>query len=135
YDCPRNVPRGGSMRTRTIGLAGLLTASIAVPAFAQRDAPMRNGIPVAPQGPAVPPLPTEPVVYDTAEGQMIRVSVIARGLEQPWSIAFLPGGDLLVTERPGRLRLIRGGELVAEPVQGVPEVVAGGISSGLFDVA
>jgi aldose sugar dehydrogenase len=123
------------MKTRMIGLAGLVAASIAMPAFAQRDVPMRNGIPVAPDGLVVPPLPKEPVVYDTAEGQMIRVSVIARGLEQPWSIAFMPGGDMLVTERPGRLRLIRDGELVAEPVQGVPEVVARGISAGLFDIA
>ena len=106
-----------------------------MPAAAQRDVPMRNGIPVAPDGLIVPPLPKEPIIYDTAEGQTIRVVVVARDLEQPWSIAFVPGGDLLVTERPGRLRLIREGELVAEPVQGVPDVVAGGISAGLFDVA
>jgi len=95
---------------------------------------MRGGIPVAPSGLVVPPLPDVPVYYDTAEGQDIRVVVVARGLEQPWSIAFLPGGDLLVSERPGRLRLIRDGQLQAEPVAGVPEVVGGGISSGLFDV-
>jgi len=95
---------------------------------------MRGGIPVAPSGLIVPPLPTEPVYYDTAEGQDIRVVVVARDLVQPWSIAFLPGGDLLVTERPGRLRLIRDDTLVAEPVAGVPEVVAGGLSAGLFDV-
>jgi len=123
------------MKITIVGLAGLVAVSIALPAFAQRDVPMRNGIPVAPDGLVVPPLPKEPVVYDTAEGQMIRVSVIARDLEQPWSIAFLPGGDMLVTERPGRLRLIRDGRLVAEPVEGVPEVVARGISAGLFDVA
>jgi len=118
-----------------LGWAGLVAASIALPALAQRDVPMRNDIPVAPRGLVVPPLPKEPVVYDTAEGQRIRLSVIARGLEQPWSIAFLPGGDLLVTERPGRLRLIRDGKLIADPVEGVPEVVAGGISAGLFDLA
>ena len=123
------------MTIRTLGLAALAAAFTALPAAAQRDVPMRNGIPIAPGGLVVPPLPQEPVVYDTAEGQTIRVTVISRDLEQPWSIAFLPGGDLLVTERPGRLRLIRDGELVTEPVQGVPEVVAGGISAGLFDIA
>jgi len=112
-----------------------LIAALGAPALqAQQDVPMRNGIPVAPNGIVVPPLPTEPVIYDTAEGQRIRVSVIARGLEQPWSIAFLPGGDMLVTERPGRMRLIRDGRLVTAPVAGVPEVVSGGISAGLFDV-
>src|SRR5690606_37628567 len=75
YDCRRNVPGEGSMKTRMIGLAGLVAASVAIPAFAQRDVPMQNGIPVAPEGLVVPPLPKEPIVYDTAEGQMIRVSV------------------------------------------------------------
>src|SRR5690606_38425905 len=112
---------GASMQAKIIGLIGLIAGSLAVPAAAQRDVTMRNGIPVAPSGLVIPPLPTEPVVYDTAEGQMIRVVVVARDLEQPWSIAFLPGGDLLVTERPGRLRLIRDGKLLAEPVQGIPE--------------
>lgn len=46
----------------------------------------------------------------------IRVERIAEGLEVPWGIAFVPGGDALVTERPGRVRLLRGGRLVAEPV-------------------
>ncbi|MDX1562091.1 MAG: PQQ-dependent sugar dehydrogenase, partial [Gammaproteobacteria bacterium] len=118
----------------TLAAAGLI-ALCALPALAQQDVPMRNGIPVAPSGLVIPPLPEEPVVYDTAEGQAIRVSVIARGLEQPWSIAFLPGGDMLVTERAGRLRLIRDDELVAAPVAGIPELVAGGLSAGLFDLA
>lgn len=63
-----------------------------------------------------------------------RVATVAEGLEYPWGIAFLPGGDILVTERPGRLRLIRGGALVPEPVAGVPEVWARG-QGGLLDVA
>lgn len=114
--------------------AAVAAAFVVLPLAAQQDVPMRNGIPVAPSGLVVPPLPEGPVIYDTAEGQTIRVVVLARDLEQPWSIAFLPAGDLLVTERPGRLRLIRDGRLLAEPVDGVPEVVAGGISAGLFDV-
>jgi glucose/arabinose dehydrogenase len=107
---------------------------MSLPLAAQQDVPMNGGIPVAPSGLIVPPLPAGPLYYDTAEGQDIRVVVVARDLEQPWSIGFLPGGDLLVSERPGRLRLIRDGRLLAEPVAGVPEIVGGGISSGLFDV-
>lgn len=61
------------------------------------------------------------------------VVTVSEGLEHPWSIAFLPGGDLLVTERPGRLRLIRDGELVSEPVAGTPEVVVQK-QGGLLDV-
>jgi glucose/arabinose dehydrogenase len=52
--------------------------------------------------------------------QNIRVSVFARGLEYPYSLAFLPNGDLLFTERPGRLRIVQAGRLVPEPVAGGP---------------
>ncbi len=121
------------MKNKLVQLAAIALAT-ALPAVAQRDVAMRGNIPVAPTGLVVPPLPDEPGVYDTAEGQTIRVVIVARSLEQPWSIAFLSGGDLLVTERPGRLRLIRDGRLVAEPVAGVPDLVSGGISAGLFDV-
>ncbi|HEX6307999.1 MAG TPA: PQQ-dependent sugar dehydrogenase [Longimicrobiales bacterium] len=62
-----------------------------------------------------------------------RVVTVAEGLVNPWSMAFLPGGDLLVTERPGRLRIIRNGRLLADPVPGVPEVLAQG-QGGLLDV-
>jgi len=62
-----------------------------------------------------------------------RLETVAEGLEHVWSIVFLPGGDMLVTERPGRLRIIRDGKLVDDPVQGVPQVFAVG-QGGLFDV-
>lgn len=61
------------------------------------------------------------------------VTTVVGGLENPWSLAFLPGGDMLVTERPGRLRIIRNGKLVSAPVAGVPEVFARG-QGGLLDV-
>lgn len=63
----------------------------------------------------------------------LRVVTVADGLVNPWSMAFLPGGDMLVTERPGRLRLIRNGHLLPAPVSGVPAVVARG-QGGLLDV-
>lgn len=62
-----------------------------------------------------------------------RVVTVAEGLVNPWSMAFLPNGDLLVTERPGRLRIVRGGRLLEQPVEGVPAVFAQG-QGGLLDV-
>ena len=52
-----------------------------------------------------------------------RIETIASGLEHPWSLAFLPEGDVLVTERAGRLRLIEDGALRVAPVAGVPPVL------------
>jgi glucose/arabinose dehydrogenase len=51
-----------------------------------------------------------------------KVVTVAENLIQPWAIAFLPGGDALITERPGRLRILRQGKLVPTPVEGVPAV-------------
>ncbi len=62
-----------------------------------------------------------------------RVVTVADGLLQPWSMAWLPGGDMLVTEKPGRLRIVRDGRLLPEAVPGVPEVLYTG-QGGLFDV-
>lgn len=62
-----------------------------------------------------------------------RVVTVAEGLIRPWSMAFLPDGELLVTEQPGRLRVIRDGELLPEPVTGLPEVFYRG-QGGLLDV-
>ena len=61
------------------------------------------------------------------------VETVARGLEHPWSLAFLPDGRMLVTERPGRLRVVADGKL-SEPLAGVPRVYASG-QGGLLDVA
>ncbi|MGD8956435.1 MAG: PQQ-dependent sugar dehydrogenase [Chromatiaceae bacterium] len=68
------------------------------------------------------------------EQHRIDVEVIARGLENPWSVAFLPDGGYLVTERPGRLRLVQAdGTLVKAPITGLPAVRARG-QGGLLDV-
>lgn len=61
------------------------------------------------------------------------VTPVAEGLEVPWSMAWLPNGDMLITERLGRLRIVRNGTLLAAPVEGVPEVLHEG-QGGLFDV-
>lgn len=62
-----------------------------------------------------------------------RIVTVAEGLQNPWSIAFLPGGDILVTERPGRLRIVRNGRLLPTPVAGLPRIRAAG-QGGLLDV-
>ena len=62
-----------------------------------------------------------------------QVVTVAEGLDHPWSIAWLPNGDMLVTERPGRLRIVRDGKLLPEPVEGVPSVRARG-QGGLLEV-
>jgi glucose/arabinose dehydrogenase len=64
---------------------------------------------------------------------VLRVETIASGLTVPWGMAFLSNGDILVTERPGRLRLIAGGQLVADPVLTVPVHSSG--EAGLLGVA
>ena len=63
-----------------------------------------------------------------------RVVTVVDGLVQPWAIAWLPNGDALVTERPGRLRIVRGGKLLPRAVDGVPPVVFQG-QGGLLEVA
>jgi glucose/arabinose dehydrogenase len=64
----------------------------------------------------------------------LRVDTVARGLEHPWALAFLPDGRILVTERPGRLRIVDRNGTLSSPVVGVPAVVARA-QGGLLDVA
>lgn len=68
------------------------------------------------------------------EEQRIRIVRVAEGLSFPWGLAFLPNGDMLLTERPGRLRIIHNGALLTDPVAGAPEVVVKA-QAGLMDVA
>lgn len=85
---------------------------------------------------ATPDLPRRAVALESAEERELRVEVVARHLEQPWAAAFLPDGGILVTERPGRLRIVRDGELDPHPVAGIPAVQTGGGRGlqGLMDV-
>lgn len=82
----------------------------------------------------VPALGPGPFEFETAESRRIRVTVVTRGLVHPWSLAFLPDGALLVTERPGRLRVIRNGVLDPAPVTGLPRPRTDG-NGGLMDLA
>jgi len=70
-----------------------------------------------------------------AIAQQVRydIDVVAEGLEHPWTVAFLPDGEMLITERPGRLRVVDQNGLRSEPVAGLPEIFVSG-QAGLFDV-
>lgn len=70
----------------------------------------------------------------SAGDQPVTVTTVATGLENPWGMAFLPDGRLLVTERPGRLRLVTREGAVSPPLEGVPDVVAAG-QGGLLGIA
>ncbi|MCG6860517.1 MAG: PQQ-dependent sugar dehydrogenase, partial [Chromatiaceae bacterium] len=71
---------------------------------------------------------------DVSEAKGWRAEVVSDGLSHPWSMAWLPDGSMLVTERTGRLRLIRDGVLDPRPISGLPPVLAYG-QGGLLDVA
>ncbi|MEQ9110013.1 MAG: PQQ-dependent sugar dehydrogenase [Rhodospirillaceae bacterium] len=73
------------------------------------------------------------VSVTTSRAADYTLHTVAEGLAFPWSLAFLPDGDILVTEREGRLRVIRDGDLLPEPVTGMPEVLAAG-QGGLMDI-
>ncbi len=68
-----------------------------------------------------------------SEEHAFTVTTVARGLDHPWSVAFLPDGRLLITEREGRLRIVKDGKLDPQPVTGLPPVAPHG-QGGLMDV-
>ncbi len=109
-----------------IVLAGLVVQAQQQPARAPTAPPPINW--------PAPALADGPIVLDTAIQHQVRLTVI-KGFNQPWSMAFLPaGGGILVTERPGRLRIVRDGVLDPNPVSGTPQVQAQGLA-GLMDIA
>jgi glucose/arabinose dehydrogenase len=77
---------------------------------------------------------TLPGQTQTSQHHDFRYVNVVEGLEHPWGMAFLPDGDILITERPGRLRIVRDGTLDRRPIDGVPPVYARG-QGGLLDVA
>ncbi len=93
-----------------------------------------RGQPTAPPGinwPS-PPIPDGPMVYDTGIQHDVKITPL-KGFNQPWSMAFLPNGDILVTERSGCLRLVHNGALEAQHVAGLPAIQANGLA-GLMDI-
>lgn len=123
------------MRLWSIAVAALL---LTVAAAAR---PMPGGQTAPPAAPALGPFPRMPPLpvpdapreFQTIS-QPIRVVPVVRGLAAPWSMAFLPNGDMLVTEKAGRLRIVRAGQLDPQPIAGVPQVHAMG-QGGLLEVA
>jgi glucose/arabinose dehydrogenase len=105
--CTDNQQAVSSTRSATLATAtfGLLVAAASFPAA------------------QVPHLPPPGTVIKTAEHDFT-IETVVDGLVHPFAMAFTPDGDLLVTERPGRLRIVRKGALVAKPVDGLPEVLS-----------
>jgi aldose sugar dehydrogenase len=102
--------------------------------------PVRDQRGVVPPGPKVAPynspaLGDGPFDFETYEQRNIRVSVVTKGLSHPWSVAFLPDGTILITERVGRLRAVRNGVLDPSPVAGIPAVHSFATMAGLMDIA
>ena len=137
-------------QTASASTATAITLAIALSlqgaASAQQPAPAAPAQPPAGRGgppgvsnvpggfPRTPtlPFPDAPREVETV-GVKLRAVPVVKGLVNPWSLAFLPNGDMLVTERPGRLRVVRKGVLDPAPVTGVPEVWATG-QGGLLEV-
>jgi glucose/arabinose dehydrogenase len=107
-------------RVVSLILAAAVAAAIATPSVADVVPEPARALPPAPQS-----------------ANLVRagykITEIAAGLDHPWSMAFLPDGSMLVTERVGRLRLIKGGSLLPQPIAGVPAVHTGS-QAGLFDI-
>lgn len=112
------------MRTSNLWTFLLLLPALA--ACQRHDAPPPQREPHAVAG-------AVPTRYASEEAEFTVTEVVA-GLEHPWSLAFLPDGDMLVTERPGRLRRIGRDGRVSAPITGVPAVYVEG-QAGLLDVA
>ncbi len=99
---------------------GLVTAALAVATLVAASFLIATG--TRGQAPA----------FGSSAGEL-EVRTVARGLANPWALAFLPDGTMLVTERPGRMRIVTGDGQISPPLKGVPEVWASG-QGGLLDV-
>ncbi len=117
-------------KARLVPIVSLLLAvAVAAEAVAQTGYGRgRSGLPRV-------ELPDEPWIMNTHLIPEVKVSVVARGINRPWSLAFLPKGDMLITERRGALRLVRDGVLVDEPIAGVPDDVLARSLAGMMEVA
>lgn len=123
-------PGGTLAMLVTAAVAGWLFAGLAGPTPRRRPGGDTAAVVLA--ATAMLAAPGEPARAQS--GQDYRLETLVSGLEHPWSVAFLPDGRMLVTERPGRLRIVsEEGELIPEPVAGVPEVF-NQAQAGLFEV-
>jgi len=122
---------------RTFGaVAALALAAGFAGGAAAQDAPAPAAATPAPPPPGPPratPLGQGPWDFDTQAGK-VHVEVVARRLDHPWAMIQLPDGTMLVTERPGRLRVVREGKLDPVAVAGLPPINPSGIG-GLYDIA
>ena len=110
-------------------------AAAPAPSATSGATPGATATPPAPRRgpPQSPPLGDGPWDIATDKGP-VHVVLVAKGLDHPWGLAFLPDGSMLVTERAGRLRVIRHGVLDPNPIAGLPDILPGGIG-GLLDIA
>ena len=126
------------MRRFTMGLlASAVTvacgpASAPIPAQSPAPRPTQAPPAIPSPAPAAAALPVRSPTPASTTG-VVRVETVARGLERPWALALVPDGRILVTERPGRLRIVARDTSLSAPVSGVPEVYARG-QGGLLDV-
>ena len=132
--CGPAAPRGGG---RGGGGRGAAAPAGQAGARAPQPGPAAGALPATESRvptftqPASPPL-SIPFESAVPEHRYLRAVVVAQ-VQQPWSMSFLPDGNILVTERGGRLRIIRNGTLDPNPVAGVPDVRAAGLQ-GLMDI-
>jgi glucose/arabinose dehydrogenase len=126
--------RSSSTAASAVGFLALLAACAPGSTSA---APAASGGPVetrAPNAPYKPAFPQQTRAPRAAGAVEVQTTVVARGLENPWALEFLPDGRMLATEKPGRMRIVAADGTLSAPVAGVPEVDSRG-QGGLLDVA
>lgn len=119
------------MIARTAFLFGTACLLLGPSVFAEETMPVEQGAPNTEFQPAFAEQTRAPA---SDSGVNLRAETVVSGLEHPWGIAMLPDGGILVTERPGRLRMVSAEGELSEPLGGVPEVHAEN-QGGLLDVA
>ncbi len=116
----------------TVRAAALAILLVPSAGLAQTETPVAQGPKNVPA--FEPAFPEQARAPEARSGVTLARETVADGLVHPWGLALTPAGDMLVTERPGRLRLIRADGQVSDPIDGLPEVYASG-QGGLLDVA
>jgi aldose sugar dehydrogenase len=128
----RLAPKETAMKTSLAIAAGLAALAGAPFACAQTAAPVEQGAKNVPG--LEPAFPEQTRAPASDSGVTLAAEPLAEGLVNPWGVAVTPAGDMLVTERPGRLRVVRADGSLSDPVAGMPEVLAES-QGGLLDVA